>query len=243
MGSTRLPNKIILPYYKDISIIEILINKLKENYYDIPFVVATSINRTDDRLAEMLQKKLIKVFRGSENNVLERFIDAAKSHRFDHIIRICADNPFFDIKGTVELLDKHFETLSDYTSYKVKGDLPSIKSHLGLWGEVVTLKALEKAIQSTDKKIYLEHVTNYIYENKKSFNVNLISAAEIIINRDDIRLTVDTKEDFEMSKELFGKLVSGIKYKDIRPEAIVRYLDKNPKYIEVMKKQILKNSK
>jgi len=243
LGSTRLPNKIILPFYKELSIIEILINKLKKNYYDIPFIVATSVNRADDKLTEMLQRKLIKVFRGSENNVLERFIDAARSNKFDHIIRVCADNPFFDIKGTVELLDKHFESLSDYTGFKVSGDMPSIKSHLGLWGEVVTLKALEKVLNTTDKKIYLEHVTNFIYENKDSFAVNLINAPEILFGRKDIRLTVDTQEDFDMSKEIYSKLVASIKSQDARPEMIAKFLDKNPKYLEVMKRQIVKNSK
>jgi spore coat polysaccharide biosynthesis protein SpsF len=243
LGSTRLPNKIMLPYYKGSSIIEILTERLRENYRDIPFIVATSTNQSDDRLADMLEKKLIRVFRGSENNVLERFIEGAFTFKFDNIIRICADNPFLDIKGTMELVDEHFKSMSDYTGYKVKGDIPSIRSHSGLWGEVVSLKALQKVLTFTNKKIYLEHVTNYIYENKDVFNVNLVKAPENLCERDDIRLTVDTKEDFEMNKEIFSKIVLGNKTQDIRPAAILKFLDKNTSYLELMKKQILKNSK
>ena len=243
LGATRLPNKIILPYYKGLSIIELLIDKLKTNYSDIPFVVATTESRNDDRLVDMLQKKLMKVYRGSENDVLERFIGAAKVYKFDNIIRVCADNPFFDFEGTISLLNKHFESLSDYTGYAVQGEIPSIKSHLGLWGEVVTLKALEKANSLTKEKLYHEHVTNYIYENNNEFHVNLIKAPEILFERKDIRLTVDTKEDFEMSKEIYERLVSNIKYQDSKPEDIVRFLDRNKKYLEIMKAQIYKNSK
>ena len=58
----------------------------------------------------------------------------------------------------------------------------------------------------TNEKMYHEHVTNFIYDNKDKFNVSLIEAPELLYNREDIRLTVDTKEDFEMSKEIYSKI-------------------------------------
>ncbi len=241
LGASRLPNKIILPFYRGQSIIEILIERFKELYSDIPFIIATSTNKTDDKLTDILLNLRVKVYRGSENNVLDRFIEAAKFHNFDNIIRICADNPFLDIKGTIGLLEQHLENLNDYTGYKVNGDIPSIKSHLGLWGEIVSLEALKKVKGFTEKQIYHEHVTNFIYENINKFKVKLIDAPEIVFNRNDIRLTVDTKEDFDVSKEIYAKLADSNKTLELNN--IIKIIDKNPKYLETMKSQIKLNSK
>ncbi len=65
------------------------------------------------------------------------------NHGFDQIIRICSDNPFLDVPATMELLNPQDETY-DYVAYRMAGHLPSIKSHLGLWGEVVSLEALKR---------------------------------------------------------------------------------------------------
>ena len=73
-------------------------------------------------------------YRGSEEDVLERFIGAAREYDFHNLIRICADNPFLDVKGTVSLLNFHLENQNDYTGYKLSNGLPSIKSHSGSLG-------------------------------------------------------------------------------------------------------------
>jgi spore coat polysaccharide biosynthesis protein SpsF (cytidylyltransferase family) len=254
LGSTRLPEKIILPFYKDKSIIELLIDKFRSFDSGIPFIVATSTSKTDDRLVDLLQRQKVTVFRGSEDNVLERFIEAGRLYKFDNIIRICADNPFLDINGTYKLLDLYFNEITllsyhnsrlDYTGYKVAGNLPSIKSHLGLWGEIVSLKALEKVKQAIGKRqeatVYKEHVTNYVYENRDEFDVLLIDAPQIVYARKDIRLTVDTKEDFEMSKEIYSKLIEINSNFEIKN--LVKFLDNNKNYLEIMKAQIEMNSK
>lgn len=244
LGSSRLPNKIILPYYRNYSIIELLVAKLRMGYSDIPFVIATTESRGDDLLADKLERMLVKVYRGSEHNVLKRFIDCARLYKFENIIRICADNPFIDIKGTLGLLKIHLQMLNDYTGYQIEGNLPSIKSHLGLWGEIVRLKSLEKVSVLTNKKIYQEHVTNYIYEHKEAFNVFLQDAPKAIYSRNDIRLTVDTKEDFETSREIYEKLLTLHRESDkIRHEDIVSFLDKNKQYLSLMNQEIKRNSK
>ncbi|MDB4710952.1 hypothetical protein OAF16_04405, partial [Flavobacteriales bacterium] len=95
-GSTRLPNKIILPFYKEKGILELIVERINK-YTDIPIVVATTKNPKDDAIVKIASKNGVGCYRGSENNVLSRFIETAKKNNFKNIIRICADNPFLDI--------------------------------------------------------------------------------------------------------------------------------------------------
>jgi len=95
-GSKRLPNKILLPFYKGKSILELLIEKLV-TVPDFGLVVATSYESENDSIEKICNQYRIKCFRGEENDVLQRFIDAAQEVKASHIIRICSDNPFIEL--------------------------------------------------------------------------------------------------------------------------------------------------
>ena len=168
LGSTRLPEKMILPFYKNKGILEILIEKIKLSFPNIPVILATTDNANDDRLALLGEKLKILVFRGEEQNVLKRFIDAALKYDIDKIIRICADNPFLDMLYLKNLIKEYDDSSYDYISFKTSRDLPTIKTHYGFWTEGVMLTALKKIKKLTGEKIYLEHVTNFIYSLKSS---------------------------------------------------------------------------
>jgi len=123
----------------------------------------------------------------------------------------------------------------------LQGNLPSIKSHLGFWGEVVSLSALKRVSKLTTEKYFLEHVTNYLYSYPAKFNINFIRAPKATFARKDIRLTVDTKEDFELMQELYDNL---IKLKsDFSIEEIIVFLDQNRQYLKFMHEQIERNKK
>ena len=78
-GSTRMPNKILLPFYDGKSILDLLIEKLKR-VKDTQVIIATSVNPNCDPIEEVAKKHEVLCFRGSENDVLQRFIDAAEAH-------------------------------------------------------------------------------------------------------------------------------------------------------------------
>ena len=103
MGSTRLPGKILKPFHENHSILDIILDKFHE-IKGAKVIVATSTNEENDALEEYLISRGENVFRGSENDVLERFIDAAEKYDVDSIIRICSDNPFLDSEGIQELV-------------------------------------------------------------------------------------------------------------------------------------------
>jgi len=241
VGSTRLPFKVVLPFDHTKAIIEIILENLKSNSAGIPLVLATTESGDDEVLCKVASNMEVDCFRGSEQDVLGRFIMAAEEYGFDRIIRICADNPFLDVPGTISLLDQINDGRYDYAAYRVAGNIPSIKSHLGLWGEVVSLEALKKVKRETSNKLYYEHVTNYIYGHPEKFEIKWIDAPSSLYKRDDIRLTIDDTEDFNLGKELLYEMKE--EKIGINPENLVQYLDSHPEYLALMKEQIKKYTK
>ena len=238
-GSTRMPEKVILPFFEGKSILDLLIEKVKK--LGIPAVLATTVNPSDERICDLAARHDFPVFRGSENDVLDRFIQAAKKFGFNKIIRVCADNPFLDLAGMKTLIETFEKSDVDYLSFQLAGNKPSILTHFGFWTEAVRLIALEKAQQLTNEKLYHEHVTNFIYGNPEVFNVQFIQADPLVFSRTDIRMTLDTPEDFQVQQQIFATISKENPNFGI-PE-IVNWLDRHSEILEVMKKEIEKNKK
>lgn len=241
-GSTRLPRKMVLPFYNNKGIIEILVERLKKNIpANIQIIVATTDNERDDIIADAAQQAGCEVFRGSENDVLGRFIAAAEQYGTDRIIRVCADNPFIDMNGIMTLIDymsRHEEF--DYVTFAKANGTPVMKTHYGFWAEAVTINALKKVAELTDDKLYHEHVTNYIYANKDIFNIHFINIPEELDRNNRLRLTLDTQEDFDMQKEIFAKVMEK---GGICMDNVMKVIEENPQYYDAMEKQIIRNSK
>jgi spore coat polysaccharide biosynthesis protein SpsF len=238
-GSTRMPEKVILPFYKEQSILDLLLEKVKK--LGVPAVLATTINPSDDRICALAEKHDVPVFRGSENDVLDRFIQAARQFGFSKIIRVCADNPFLDLAGIQTLIAEFSKSDADYLSFQLTGNKPSILTHFGFWTEAVRLEALGKAAELTTERLYHEHVTNFVYGNPELFNVQFIQADPLVFSRIDIRMTLDTPEDFEIQQRIFATISKENPNFGI-PE-IVSWLDQHPEILDLMKKEILKNQK
>lgn len=241
-GSTRLAGKMILPFYEGQSMIELIIDRfVSEISNNIPLIIATTDNPLDDAIENIAKNKKVNLYRGSENDVLLRFIKASEKFKLENVIRVCADNPLFDLKGTLALTSFLKNGEWDYIGYKIVDDKPTILTHSGFWGEAVTLSALKKAHEETSESVYREHVTNYIHQHPGKFRVKLVDAPDCLFYRDDIRLTVDTTEDFEMMQELYSRLIE----ENIRPEPvnIISYIDDHPEYLTRMNRQIELNRK
>lgn len=240
-GSTRLPQKMILPFYENQGIFSLILSRLTSSIKKENIILATSTSENNDVLVDIAESYGVNCFRGSENDVLQRFIDAATEFKAEKIIRVCADNPFLDIDYLNFLMNNFAESDCDYMSFSTSNNIPTIKTHYGFWAEAVTLNALQKVKSMTDESLYHEHVTNFIYANPDVFKVMFHKISEKIENHDDIRLTIDTKTDFDIQKEIFN-----IIYKE-KPSFnafdLVDFLEKNQHYMKVMKEEILKNQK
>ncbi|MHA2338402.1 MAG: cytidylyltransferase domain-containing protein [Candidatus Hodarchaeales archaeon] len=197
MGSTRLKGKILKIIDKNKTILDLLLENLKSLNQKI--IIATTNNRADMDIIETANNHDLDWFRGDEDNVLKRYIDCANEYNISRIIRITSDNVFVQPELIKPLIENKNQAL-DYISYKVR-EKNVILTHWGLFGEYIKLDALKKIHSVSKAKIDLEHVTYYIYTHENEFNIELWDVPPKL-NRFDIRLTIDTIEDFNICKEI-----------------------------------------
>lgn len=240
-GSSRLPGKMTLPFWDGRNILELLLERLLGSGINLPVIVATTQSKGDDIIADISRESGASVFRGSETDVLDRFINAAQHFQIDNVLRICADNPFLDLELLKCVIARINASSADYVSYAMKDGTPSIKTHFGFFTEGTRLEALTRAAQATAEALYHEHVTNYIYGNPSQFALEFLDVPEIIQKNTSIRLTVDTKADFETAKAIYAiaRQDGDLGYEHII-ELVTRHQEK---YLPAMKAQIQNNGK
>ena len=193
MGSTRLPNKVMKPI-GGIPMIELLLSRLSKSKELNQIVIATSVDKRNQLLVDHILKLGYQCEQGSENDVLDRFVQAAQAHQADIIVRITGDCPLVD----PELVDKsirHF--LAAGVDYLSNINPPSYPDGLDI--EVFTVKALEKALEETDNPFDHEHVTPYL---RKSAFFN-IASMEHLEDLSSLRWTVDDPVDFVVIESVF----------------------------------------
>ena len=238
-GSKRLPGKILKKIYKQKTLLEIVFNRIQKALPEIPIIIATSKKTNDDKICDFAKENNLKYYRGSESNVLKRFIDAADRYNITNVIRVCADNPFIDVPGLKILKDYSEYSNSDYTAYCIDEHVPSIKTHYGLWGEVVKLSTLKKIDRLTNKKSYLEHVTKYIYENVNQFDISYLAPPKYMTSTK-VRLTLDTKADLEVIRDIYSNVEED---KIFDTKEIIKYIKQQDRLLKYMHSEIKRNSK
>lgn len=239
LGSTRLPGKILKDFFREKTLLETVISNLQK-VKNAKIIVATSVNPNNDKLESFLKERDITVFRGSEDDVLSRFIGAAEENNIDGIVRICSDNPFLDWHGVETLIDKAKNSEADYIGYRIN-NTPSIKTHFGFWGEFVKLDALKRVAATTDEKAAHEHVTIHLYTHPDEYKCEWIECPSFLQGRNDIRLTVDNPEDFENAQKAYATLY--MKNPDFGLEDVVEYINSNEQLQKSMIEMIEKNQK
>ena len=240
MGSTRLPGKVLKKFYGEKTLIEVLLENLHRTGAE-KVIVATSVSANNDQLESFLRDKGELVYRGSENDVLDRFVKAAERHHVDGIVRICSDNPFLDVNGISQLIEKARVSDADYIGFRVN-DKPSILTHFGFWGEFVRLGALRRVAETTDKGTPAhEHVTYHVYTHPDEYKCDWIPAPDFLQGRNDIRLTIDTPEDLTNAMKVYSELKE--QCGDFALRDVVSYLDSHEDIKSSMISSILQNKK
>ena len=199
MGSSRLPGK-TLKILNGKPLIMHVIQRLRL-VDNCKIVLLTSDSVKDNELHSWCDKNDILCFRGSEENVLQRYFLAAKHYKADNIIRATGDNPLVDPYFAKRLLEKHTIYDADYSSNKseIGSNLPD-----GLGVEIFTFNALKISLENSTSPHHFEHVNEYILENRSLFKVFKDSNVGGLIDHSDNRLTVDTNDDFLRTEDVFN---------------------------------------
>ena len=243
LASTRLPQKVIIPIWNDKSLLDILIIRLKKLTFRAPLVLASGDQKENHPLELIAHNHGIHFFSGSENDVLGRFVDCAEKYGFSKVLRVCADNPFLDIQLTDDLLIANTAGHEDYVGYSVS-NLPAILSHYGFFTELISVEALQRVQRLTTDKLDHEHISRYLYNHPKDFSVKLVEVPAEISEAENIRLTVDTKEDFQLATSILEELQKGKKGFDYGYADVLSTVKRlGPVIADKMREQIFENSK
>ncbi|WP_218972160.1 cytidylyltransferase domain-containing protein [Labilibaculum filiforme] len=201
-GSSRLPNKVLKTIDNE-SLLEIQINRIRTSKMISNIIVATTI-KVEDELIELEARRLgVDSYRGSENDVLDRFYQAAKLIKPDYVVRLTSDCPLIDGHLIDEVIEMALKERVDYCSNTLVETFPD-----GQDIEVFTFDTLEKAWFEAKLKSEREHVTPFIKNNSTFHKKQIFKAINFYseyADYKDVRMTVDEPEDFLVISKMIDK--------------------------------------
>jgi len=222
VSSTRLPNKVFANLGGKPLLFHV-VDRLKKSIYLDSIIIATTDNVADNSIEQWASTNEIPCFRGSEYNVLKRYYDTAKHYKVKTIVRITADDPFKDYQVMDNVINQFISQEADLACNNFPPSYPE-----GLDVEVFSFAALETAYRNSCTDFEMEHVTQYFYQNKSNFKIVTIDP---IKDLSDLRWTIDTLEDLEMTRKIYSKFT---KRKSIYlMEDILKILSDNPEISKI----------
>lgn len=221
MGSTRLPNKVLMDLAGKGNL-ERVIERVQNSQYITDIVVATTICKHDLPIVKLCAEKNISVFCGSENDVLDRYYQCARLMNPEHVVRITADCPMIDPEVIDKVVSTHLESGADYTSNTLKTTYPD-----GLDVEIMKYSVLKDAWIHADKLSQREHVTQYIIHNDSYMKMSV----ENDVDYGGERWTLDTQNDYEFIKSVYDSLY--VENPNFKMQDVIDYLNKFPELREI----------
>ncbi len=199
IGSKRLYGKSIKKIGRVPILIRIVRSIRQNNFFkNVKIVIATTNLINDNKIIKLAKTEKVQIFRGSENNVLERYYEAAKKNKIKNILRLTSDNPFVNIIFLRKLVEIHLKNKNDYTSSKL--NLP-----IGIGAEIMNMKSLRLSYKFAKTKDEKEHVCDYILNNANKFKIQNLEFKYKFQKNKKLRLTVDTEKDLKFCRLFFKK--------------------------------------
>ena len=221
MGSTRLPGK-VLKELEGQTVLARVVTRLRRARHIDELLVATTDRAPDDAIVEECQRYAVPVFRGDQDDVLDRYFRAAQASKAEVVVRITSDCPLIDPDITDKTIAGLLESRADYASNSLVRTYPR-----GLDTEVMRFETLARARDEARKPYEREHVTPYIYEHPTKFKVLSVTGE---VDHSGYRWTIDTPEDLEFARAV---------YSHFEPDAVfswrdvVALLEREPSLIEI----------
>ncbi len=193
MTSTRLPGKVMMPVLGK-PILYYLVERLKSVPSIDEIVLATTLNKTDDKIIEFAISENISYFRGSEDDVMLRVVEAADSVDADIVVEITGDCPIIDPQIVEQTILMYRANNADYVS---NGHVRSFPD--GMDTQVFALDVLKKSLSMTNELLDHEHVTLHIRNNPQLFTkINFVAPPEL--DWPELGLTLDEQNDYDLLK-------------------------------------------
>lgn len=226
MGSTRVPWKTLMDI-AGATLLERVVERIGLARTVNRIIVATSTNKGDDDIDKFCKHRNIPCFRGSEDDVLARVYEAAKSYKADIIVQSGADCPFYD----PELIDLLVYVLK-WGDYAYSANDMKLTFPEGIDAHVMRFDALEACAKEAKDAMEREDTPRFIWNHPERFPIfNLEAKPGSFLNRPDIRLTVDYKEDMELAKRIYEKFYPDNKF--FTTHELIAFLNEHPELIEI----------
>jgi len=226
-GSTRLPSKVLM-HIVGKPMLWHVIDRLKHCKNVDLVVVASTVKDSDKPVLELAEESGAGTFAGSEDDVLDRYYQAAKKFDADVIVRITADCPLIDPEMVDHLVAYFKNNKIDY--FNTGPSFPE-----GVDTEVFSFAALETSWKKAEKHYEREHVSMYIHGHPEEFKIACIENES---DMSDIRFTVDTQEDFIVVTKIFENLYRESQVFHL--QQTVDFLKSHPE-IAIINKDIVRN--
>jgi spore coat polysaccharide biosynthesis protein SpsF len=221
-GSTRLPGKVLIQVAGR-TMLDHHLDRLVAAGLDV--YVATTDKESDDRVADLAQRRGIAAFRGSEEDVLSRFAGCARAHDLDVVVRVTSDCPLIDgavvvdgVTRFLQLREQHGDDV--YLSNTLERTYPR-----GFDFEVVAAAALQRADREATARRDREHVTPWLYAGPHRLP-HLVQVRRAV-DRSSYRVTLDTAEDLELIRRLIEEYDAAT----LDCSGVIEVLDAHPELV------------
>jgi len=218
MGSTRLSGKVMLEISGK-TVLWHVINRVSKSELIDGLVVATTANHEDDTIEKFCNQNHITVFRGSEDDVLDRYYQCARKLNIENIVRITADCPLHDPAIIDLVIERYRQGNYDYVS---NIDPPTYPD--GIDVEVFSFRTLDIAWRNASFVSEREHVTPYIRKHRDLFKISNVTNNEDLSS---YRWTLDQAEDFEFIQKIYKKFNES-NTDEFYTQDIIGLLEKDP---------------
>jgi spore coat polysaccharide biosynthesis protein SpsF len=223
MGSTRLPGKVLQDLAGEPMLARVVNRTCRAKTLQ-EVVIATTTNVVDDVIVKLCEARSWSWFRGSEEDVLDRYYHAAKKYQADFIVRITSDCPLIDPEVIDHVVQEFLERQPevDYAS----NTWPRRTFPRGLDTEVMRMDVLERAWREDRNPAWREHVTPYIYRNPDRFRIhNVVSPVDYSA----MRWTVDTQEDLAFVRKIYDYFG----HDRFSWREVLKVLEEHPEWVEI----------
>jgi spore coat polysaccharide biosynthesis protein SpsF len=220
VSSSRLPGKVLKPLL-GVPMLLRQIERLKKSQKIDQLLVATSTEPSDDPIEKLCEEQGIACYRGSLNDVLDRFYQAARGFNPKHVVRLTADCPLTDARLIDDVIGFYLDGGFDYASNAIQATYPD-----GLDMEVFRFSCLEQAWREARLSSQREHVTPFIHQQPLRFKIGHYKNSSDLSH---LRWTVDEPKDFELVTMIYETLYP--RNSDFSTQDILELLDQRPELV------------